>query len=218
VTKEAYDWLQENSAAPEDAELTWGLFAPQEEGEFYAPMYQWGIAEGDRQRLTSEEWGRMAEDLVADFLYDEAVRGAERAFPDGLDDDAKLQLAEYREDLRQRFPNWRQMVIAPVGNPTTAIDELGRVTSEGEIFGDHEFAQDVQFIYAARADMIAAIREAGISEAEVPHASSMEVQWYRQQFNDYLLSVEERNPALGYLIDRTFRAEMREGLEKDVVE
>lgn len=218
VTKEAYDWLQENSAAPEDAELTWGLFAPQEEGEFYAPMYQWGIAEGDRQRLTSEEWGRMAEDLVADFLYDEAVRGAERAFPDGLDDDAKLQLAEYREDLRQRFPNWRQMVIAPVGNPTTAIDELGRVTSEGEIFGDHEFAQDVQFIYAARADMIAAIREAGISEAEVPHASSTATQWYRQQFNDYLLTVEERNPALGYLIDRTFRAEMREGLEKDVVE
>ncbi len=215
LTESAFRWLQDNPDAPDRADLTWGYFAPQDDEDFYYPLYLEEINLGDRERLSFDQWAQSGQDALADAIYRDAADAVEERFPDGAPDEAKVILSDLRTDLRTRFPGWQEGIVATRGGATGAALELGRVTAEGGMFADHEFAPAIREVVNLREQTVDYLKANGISEAEVPFASSQASQPYRQWYAEKLDEFSEQYPEINHIIDEVFRREIRAGLYVD---
>jgi hypothetical protein len=213
VTREAYNWLQDNPDVRTYARDTWQFFAPYvPDGELYMPMYLESIDRGDRERLTPEEWLEFAQDITAQLLYDNHVRSLGN-LGDYAPDVYRAEIREYSDILQKAYPEWRntdqQGTAASFAQVQT---ELGVLTAEGGQFENHEIAPAVQEALRLREE--AQQRAEDIDLASFLTAKS--AAWIRSAYDIELTNLVSTYPEANFVIERAFRGEIRNKLFEDL--
>ena len=213
VTREAYDWLQDNPDVRTYAGDTWQFFAPYvPDGELYMPMYLESIDQGDRERLTPEEWLEFAQDITAQLLYDNHVRSLGN-LGDYAPDVYRQEIREYSDILKKAYPDWRN--TDQQGTPADFAQvhtELGVLTADGGEFENHEIAPAVQEALRLREQAVQRAKDIGL----VSFLDAKGAAWIREAYDIELTNLVSTYPEANFVIERAFRGEIRNKLFEDL--
>jgi hypothetical protein len=214
VTREAYNWLQDNPDVRTYAKDTWQFFAPYvPNGELYMPMYLESIDQGDRERLTPEEWLEFAQDMTAQLLYDNHVRSLGN-LGDYAPDVYRAEISEYSDILQKAYPDWRN--TDQQGTPADFAQvqtELGVLTAEGGQFENHEIAPAVQEALRLREQAEQRAEDIGLTGGFL---DAKRAAWIRTAYDIELTNLVSTYPEANFVIERAFRGEIRNKLFEDL--
>ena len=213
VTREAYDWLQDNPDVRTYAGDTWQFFAPYvPDGELYMPMYLESIDRGDRERLTPEDWLEFAQDITAQLLYDNHVRSLGN-LGDYAPEYYRQEINEYSDILKKAYPDWRH--TEQQGTPADFAQvqtELGVLTAEGGEFENHEIADAVREALAFREQAQQQAKDFGYTT----FLDAKGAAWIRNIYDSRLTDLVSTYPEANFVIERAFRGEIRNKLFEDL--
>lgn len=213
VTREAYDWLQDNPDVRTYAGDTWQFFAPYvPDGELYMPMYLESIDQGDRERLTPEEWLEFAQDITAQLLYDNHVRSLGN-LGDYAPEVYREEIREYSDILQKAYPDWRHtdQEGTPAGFAQVQT-QLGALTAEGGEFENHEIAPAAQEALRLREQAVQRAKDIGL----VSFLDAKGAMWIREAYDIELTNLISTYPEANFVIERAFRGEIRNKLFEDL--
>lgn len=214
VTREAYDWLQDNPDVRTYAGDTWQFFAPYvPDGELYMPMYLESIDQGDRERLTPGEWLEFAQDITAQLLYDNHVRSLGN-LGDYAPEYYRDEIREYSDVLKKAYPDWRH--TDQQGTPADFAQvqtQLGALTAEGGEFENHEIAPAVREALAFREQAQQQAKDFGWRAGFLDAGGAA---WIRALYDSRLTNLVSTYPEANFVIERAFRGEIRNKLFEDL--
>jgi hypothetical protein len=212
VTREAYEWLTDNPDVRSYAGKTWQFFAPYvPNGEFFMPMYLETIEQGDRVRLTPEEWLEFAQDITAGMLYEHRVRTL-GPLSDYDEDAYRQELRDYAEILEKAYPAWRNTdQQGKAASPTQVQNELDRLVSPGGEFEDHPIADAVREALTLRQESKEQAEALGYTDFLAPKGAA----WIRASYDFKLTQLQINYPQAYLVIERAFRTEIRSKMFED---